>query len=58
MERGFIFSSQSQSGMLRLSGFSGFGDQRQPTESRGSKPMDTDLSANPDNQNLSRTAAI
>ena len=32
------FSCQSQSGMLRLSGF---GSQRQPTESRGSKPMYT-----------------
>lgn len=48
-----FFSCQSQSGMLRLSGF---GSQRQPTESCGSKPMDKDLSANTDNQNPSRTA--
>lgn len=51
---GFIFSSQNQSGMLRLSGF---GCQQQLTESRGSKPMDTDLPANTDNQNPARTAA-
>jgi len=54
MGRGFIFSSQNQFGMLRLSGF---GSQRQPTECRGLKPMDTDLSANMGNQNPSCTAA-